>query len=411
MNNDLYEKFVNTFSWLSYGLTCFLSVYAVTKIMNMPGWYWIIIAIIAGAVVNTGEMLSWYRYTRNNAEKILLKVKRNRAKSLDEEQEIDILYKKRDKWHPLAVCVFAASLSIAGTFFALQTGYDRGKQIDDIQTQIMKQLALSEGVITEYQLNNEAAREQAKIKKMLSNHYLTKGEKFLAKADSLLGSNAKELDYLKNNIENKIAIGVYNAYSELFGGNPQHWALIFNTILAVIIETIFLYLSYESYHINNPLPYIRELGEREQKKERKEPAQTPQTPQIELPFEPQVVHADSVQILALEEKKTPQIEVQKLTTEFAPGNGKESAKTQTGSKKKTLVSTFAPTAKKGANNKAKRKQNNEALHRKICFEFMQQKAQIKDGLREQFNYSEIASIAQTTRQNVDYHLRREHLKM
>ena len=118
-------------------------------------------------------------------------------------QEIDILYKKRDKWHPLAVCVFAASLSIAGTFFALQTGYDRGKQIDDIQIQIMKQLALSEGVITEYQLNNEEAREQAKMKKMLSNHYLSKGEGFLAKADSLLGSNAKELDYLKNNIENK----------------------------------------------------------------------------------------------------------------------------------------------------------------------------------------------------------------
>jgi len=403
MSNNLYEKFVNTFSWIAYGLTCFLSIYAVTKIMNMPGWYWILIAIVAGAVVNTGEMLSWYRYTRNNAEKIVLVVKRNRTKTLDEENEIDILYKKRDKWHPLAVCAFAATLSIAGTFFALQTGYDRGKQIDDIQSQIMKQLALSEGVITEYQLNNKESREQAKIKKMLSNHYLTKGERFLAKADSLLGSNAKELDYLKNNIENKIAIGVYNTYSELFGGNPQHWALIFNTILALIIEIIFLYLNYESYHINNPLPYIRELGE----KERKEPAQKAQ---IELPFEPQIAHADSVQISALEEKKSPQIEVQKLVTKFAPGNGKDSAKVQTGSKKKIMVSMFAPGAKISAKNKAKRKQNNNGLHRKICFEYMQQEAQIKEGLREQINYSEIAQIAQTSRQNVDYHLRKENLK-
>jgi len=402
MSNSLYEKFVNVFSWLAYGLTCFLSIYAVTKIMNMPGWYWILVAISAGAVVNTGEMLSWYRYTRNNAEKILLKIKMNRAKTHDEETEINILYKKRDKWHPLAVCVFAGSLSILGTFFALQTGYDRGKQIDNIQVQIMKQLALSEGVITEYQLNNKESREQAKIKKMLSNHYLTKGERFLAKADSLLGSNAKELDYLKDNIENKIAMSVYNVYSELFGGNPQHWALIFNIILALIIEVIFLYLNYESYHINNPLPYIRELGE----KERKEPAQKPQ---IELPFEPQIAHADSVQISALDEKKSPQIEVQKLVTEFAPGNGKdngkESAKVQTGSKKKTIISSLHS---KNSLRKKRKKKND--LHVKICNEYSAQMLDVKRGVRGSINETEIANKVGCTRPNVDYHVRKENLK-
>ena len=52
MKNSLFEKFVNTFSWLAYGLTCFLSCYAVSKIMNSPEQYWIIVAIVAGAVVN-----------------------------------------------------------------------------------------------------------------------------------------------------------------------------------------------------------------------------------------------------------------------------------------------------------------------------------------------------------------------
>jgi len=397
MSNSLFEKFVNVFSWLAYGLTAFLSIYAVSKIMSMPGWYWLIIAFVAGAVVNTGEMLSWHRFNRNNSEKLRLDILIKKAYTDSDRNEMEILLKKRMKWHPLVVCLIAASLSIAGTFFALQSGYDRGKEIDKIQETLMKQLGLREGIINQYQLNSQEARSQAQMKRMLSNMYLNKSDEFLQKAANMLGSNAKELEFLKDNIENKVALGVYNTYASLFGGDPQYWALIFNTILALIIETIFLYLAYEAYQTNNPLPYIKELGEKEVQIKIEKPRKEPD------PI-PALVSANEVQT---NNEKEAQIAVQKLISEIDQKKDGNGANANNGSKKKTISSSLHLPQKSKVNKRGKKKKN---LHSKICFEYMQQEAQIKEGFRFEINESEIAKKCGCTRPNVDYHLRKENLK-
>ena len=312
MKNSLFEKFVNTFSWLGYGLTCFLSCYAVSKIMNSPEPYWIGVAILAGAVVNTTELLSWHKFNRNNSEKSRLEVLVHRAYTDSDRNECEILLQKRQKWHPLAICILMSLLSITGSIFSLQTGYDRGKEIEKVQDAVMKQLALREGVIKEYQLNSQSARYQADIKRRLSNMYLNKSDDFLRKAEDMLGSNAQELEYLKNNVENKIALNIYNNYSTLFGGKPETWAIFFNTLLSFIIEAGFLYLAYEAYHTNNPKAYIKEMGEKEPTIRRKEPVP-----------EPRVAHADTghTPVPATPQESGSQCDVTPLTPQVTVATG------------------------------------------------------------------------------------------
>ena len=389
MKNSTYENFVKYSTWIAYGLTLFLSIYAVYRIMNVSDKYWILVAISGGLIVNTAEMISWYKRNRLKKEADRLQLLFNRAYTENDKAEIRQLLSQREVMYPLLICLFMAFLSIGGSFFSLQSGYNRGKEIANIHEKISEQLLLNKDLIREYKANASESRDQAHSKRNLSNMYLNKSDNFLEDAKKLLGSNSKELDYLKSTLENKVSLGIFDSYTTLFGGNPTFWAAFFNCLLALLFETAFLFFGYESYHIYNPRAYISELGEREvqiKKAQIKEPELVPAM---------QTVSANEVQNLTQINSK-----------DFAQKNDGNGAKTQTGKLKRPIGYEFAPTA----NKKKKRKNNNNDLHRKICYEYTQQEAQIKEGLRKVFNITEIANNVQTTRQNVDYHLRKENLK-
>jgi len=149
------------------------------------------------------------------------------------------------------------------------------------------------------------------------------------------------------------------------------------------------------------------LGEKEPVILRKETAKEPQKSGVP---NMQIAHADGVQKSDDVQMNIPQNEVQINGADFAQKDDFCTAKVQTGSDKNPIGYSFALPQKKTANDLRKRKQDKPDLHRKICFEFCQQEAQIKEGLRSVYNYSEIGRMVNTTRQTVDYHLKKENLK-
>ncbi|MFX0140796.1 MAG: hypothetical protein ACFFDN_44570 [Candidatus Hodarchaeota archaeon] len=364
MKDRHFEKLFHIISWIGYFLTLGLSIYAVKKIYNAESTEWFIAALFTGIVVNTAEILALYVWNKNKKEAKYLEHKMSTVYIDRDRNYLASLLKDRQHFLPIAFFFFFASLSIVGSFVAFHTGYKRGEKISQIQDQIVNQLALSEGIITQYKSNAEEAKRQAQSKRWLSRMYLDKSNDFLIKAENLLGKNSKDLDYLKETLENTVALNLYQAYSSLFGGNTLFWAAFFNIFVAILIETAMAFAQTYSYKISNPKAFIAELGEKESTGK--------------LVIDPQG----------------------KLKEQ---GKEKKFVKDSNNGKSKTKI--FAGKEK---NVKSQINYNN-SLRKEIVKAWYAQLGEIEQGIREKTNMTEIANKFNCERQNVHYHLKQEGL--
>lgn len=234
-------------------------------------------------------------------------------------------------------------------------------------------------------LQNQIKQLDETAQKQQNINYITRSQQTLASKTPLLnrlGIAQRELDSVK---ESGAGIGgaLYRIFSNIFRIGTYWVAIVFNLFLGALIEIAAVQSN------------IRGV---------KKGAKKSTNDGKENEIIPAIANANEVQINS---EKEAQIAVQKLITETTPENGGNGAKVNDGTKKKTPVSSLHLPQKSKVNKPGKKRKN---LHGKICFEYMQQEAQIKEGFRSEINESEIAKKCGCTRPNVDYHLRKENLK-